>query len=101
MATTRVYRAVSHAEHLDILRCGQFLQGPNSLEGKWFADTLSGAHLHGIDLHGPNEYHIYEAQVPNEAPSLFRILNLDAHGPARYLEMDDLKGVRPKWVTKG
>jgi len=44
--TTRVYRAVSEAEYQQILRTGRFEQGPNSLEGKWFADTYDSAKLH-------------------------------------------------------
>ena len=44
---TRVYRAVSEAEYQDVLRTGQLRQGPNSMEGKWFADSLEGAQAHG------------------------------------------------------
>ncbi len=34
-----------------------------------------------------------EADDPDNAPSLFRLPNLDGRGPARFLRMDDLKGI--------
>jgi hypothetical protein len=97
-ATTTVYRAVSNAEYQSILDTGQFTQGPNSLEGKWFSDSLEGAQLHGDALHGPGNYQIIQADVPNDAPSLFQQPNLDGRGPARYLDLQDLSGVQPKPV---
>jgi hypothetical protein len=95
---TRVYRAVSEAEYQQILRTGRFEQGPNSLEGKWFADTLEGAQAHGRALHPQGGFRIIEADVPNNAPSLFQQPNLDGRGPARFLHMDDLGNVRPRPV---
>jgi hypothetical protein len=97
-ATTTVYRAVSNAEYQSILDTRQFTQGPNSLEGKWFSDSLEGAQLHGDALHGPGNYQIIQADVPNDAPSLFQQPNLDGRGPARYLDLQDLNGVQPKPV---
>jgi len=95
---SRVYRAVSEAEYQDILRTGQFRQGPNSLEGKWFADSLEGAQAHGNSLFGIGNFRLIEADVPNNAPSLFQQPNLDGLGPARYLHLDDLNGVTPQPV---
>lgn len=93
---SRVYRAVSEAEYEHILRTGRFAQGPNSMEGKWFADTLEGAHAHGRYLYPQGNYRIIEADVPNNAPSLFRMTNLDNRGPARFLHIDDLVNVRAR-----
>jgi hypothetical protein len=78
---------------------GRFLEGPNSLEGKWFADTLQGAEKHGERLYGSGNYHLVEANVPDDAPSLYRKDNMDGHGPARYLHLDDLHNVVPRLVT--
>jgi hypothetical protein len=93
---SRVYRAVSEAEYHDILQTGRLRQGPNSLEGKWFGDTIEGARLHGDALQGPGKYRIIEVDVPDNAPSLFRQPNLDGRGPARYLHLDDLNDVIPR-----
>ena len=95
---SRVYRAVSEAEYLDILRTKRFRQGPNSLEGKWFADSIEGARLHGDALQGRGKYRLIEADLPDSAPSLFRQSNLDGYGPARYLHQDDLNNVTPRFL---
>ena len=41
--TTTLYRAVSEAEALSVRMTGKFSAGPNSLGGKWFAETLEHA----------------------------------------------------------
>ncbi len=92
---TRVYRAVSEAEYQDIVTTGRFRQGPNSMEGKWFADSLKGAQDHGNALFKKHAFRLIEADVPDSAPSLYRLPNLDDFGPARYLDLDDLNGVTP------
>ncbi len=91
--STRVYRAVSDAEYQQMLRTGRFELGPNSLNGKWFADTLEGAQAHGSALYPRGGFRIIEADVPNSAPSLHQVPNLDGRGPARYLHLDDLGNV--------
>jgi hypothetical protein len=99
---TRVYRAVSEAEYQDILKTGQLRQGPNSLEGKWFADSLEGAKAHATGngktppLFPDGKYRLIEVDVPNNAPSLSTRPNLDGHGPARYLHNDDLPPLKPR-----
>jgi RHS repeat-associated protein len=93
---TRVYRAVSEAEYQDILRTGRFNPAPNALEGRWFADTLEGAQARGRGLYPQGGFRIIEADVPNNAPSLFQLPNLDGHGPARFLHLDDLGNVTPR-----
>lgn len=87
---------MSEAEYQDILRTGRLRQGPNSTEGKWFADSLDGAKAHGEGLFRDGEFRLIEADVPDDAPSLFRLPNLDGHGPARFLDMDDLDDVEPR-----
>jgi hypothetical protein len=91
-----VYRAVGEAEFQQVMRTGMFEVVPISAEGKHFADTLEGARAHGEALYGPGQYHLIEADVPDDAPSLFRWTNLDGRGPARFLHIDDLKGIRPR-----
>jgi hypothetical protein len=95
---TRVYRSVSEAEYWDIVENGRFRQGPNSLEGKWFADSLGGARSHGEALYPDGEFRLMEADVPDDAPTLFQLTNLDGRGPARYLELEDLEGIVPRKV---
>jgi hypothetical protein len=98
---TRAYRAVSQAEYDIALATGRFTQGPNSLEGKWFADHYDNALLHGNALQGPKNFRILEADLPNNAPSLFKVPNLDGRGPATYIHLDDLKGVTPRPYNGG
>ena len=93
---TRAFRAVSEAEYQQILRTGKFEVGPNAMEGKWFADSFEGATAHGNALEGPGQFRIIEADVPNNAPSLYTHSNMDGRGPARYLHIDDLQGVTPR-----
>jgi hypothetical protein len=82
---TRAFRAVGEEEYEDILATGEFRPGPNSLEGKWFADSLEGAKAHGNVLYPDGNFRLVEADLPNDARSLFRLPNLDGKGPARYL----------------
>ncbi len=91
----RVYRAVSEAEYADIVRTGRMRQGPNGMEGKWFADSLEGAVARGEALSAGGGYRLIEADVPDDAPSLDQLPNLDGRGPARYLDVEDLRGVEP------
>jgi hypothetical protein len=93
---TRVYRAVCEAEYQELLQTGRFLEGPGSLEGKWFADTIEGVLAHGRAFYPDGDYRVIEADVPDNAPGLFQQPNLDGRGPARYLHVDDLKDVIPR-----
>jgi RHS repeat-associated protein len=93
---TRAYRAVSEAEYQDILATGRMRQGPNSLEGKWFADSLEGAQAHGTGLYPDGRFRLVEVDIPNNAPSLATRTNLDGRGPARYLHNDDLPTLQPR-----
>lgn len=95
---TRCYRAVGKAEFEDIMHTGQLRPGINTLEGKWFADTLDGARLHGETLYPGEDFYLIEVDVPDDAPSLSRRDNLDGFGPARFLHSDDLHGLKPRVV---
>lgn len=91
----RVYRAVSLEEYEDIRRTGRLNPSPYGTEGKYFADSLDGAHLHGVGLEGSRKYHIITADVLEDAPSTEFFPNMDLRGPARYIHCDDLQGVSP------
>src|ERR1700722_12250969 len=93
---TRVYRAVSEAEYQDILATGLLRQGPNSLEGKWFADSLEDAKAHGKGLMPDGNFRLVEVDVPDNAPSLHLDPDLDGRGPARFLHNDDLATLVPR-----
>jgi hypothetical protein len=92
----RVYRAVSEEEYQQILATGTFKVVPQRCEGKHFVDTPEGARRFGEALFGPGRSQIVEADVPAKAPSLHRWTNLDDFGPAWFLHIDDLVGVRPQ-----
>jgi hypothetical protein len=47
-------------------------------------------------LYPGGKYRLIEADIPDDAPSLFRQPNLDGRGPARFLHVDDLKDVVPR-----
>jgi hypothetical protein len=70
-------------------------------KGKWFADSYENALLHGDALEGVGKYRILQADLPNSAPSLFKMSNLDGRGPARYLHLDDLVDVTPRPFNGG
>lgn len=93
---TRVYRAVSEAEYQDVLSSGVLRQGPNTMEGKWFADSLEGAKDNGNGLFPDGNFRLIEVDVPDNAASLFKLENLDGHGPARFLHNLDLPPLLPR-----
>ena len=101
MGYTRAYRAVSLQEYADILITGKFRVGPSSMEGKWFADTLEGALGHGQALYPGGDFKLIEADLPDDAPSLFKEPNIDGKGPGRYLAIEDLGNVVPRAVETG
>jgi len=43
MSSITLFRAVSVAEYQSIMRLGAFSSSDNSLEDKWFAESLSAA----------------------------------------------------------
>ncbi|MEI8366946.1 MAG: hypothetical protein WCJ31_00820 [Planctomycetia bacterium] len=98
---TRVFRAVGEDEYHDIVSTGRLREGPNSLEGKWFADSLDGAIAHGKALFPDGRFRLVEVDVPDDAPSLFRQPNLDGRGPARFVQNDDLPALTPRPLEPG
>jgi RHS repeat-associated protein len=90
--TTTLYRAVSEAEALSVSATGNFSVGPNSLGGKWFAETLEHARQWGDLLNGKGASRILEVKLPKSgADQLMRIERLDNVGPARYGELGQLE----------
>jgi hypothetical protein len=87
---------VSQAEYDELMETGSFQQGPNSLQGKWFAESPEAASQWGDALNGPGNYRIIEIEVPsNAADQWFRIQQLDGIGPARYAPLGPLNGAGP------
>jgi hypothetical protein len=68
------------------------------MEGKWFADSIESASAHGNALQGPGNFRLIEADLPDNAPSLYQHPNMHGHGPARYLDINDLNCVTPRPV---
>jgi hypothetical protein len=70
---------------------GKFAEGPNSLGGKFFAETAEHAAQWGERLQGAGNYRIITADVPTSVADQFmRWVKLDAIGPARYVELEQL-----------
>ncbi|KAF1714291.1 hypothetical protein CSC71_04445 [Pseudoxanthomonas sangjuensis] len=90
--TTTLYRAVSEAEAASIRATGRFSIGPNSLEGKWLAESLKHAKEWGDKLNGKGISKLLEIKLPKSiADKLFRVEKLDGVGPARYAELSQLE----------
>jgi hypothetical protein len=62
--TTRLYRAVSHGEFDQLMKTGKFAAGPNSLGGKFFAESAEHAAQWGERLQGTGNHRIITADVP-------------------------------------
>jgi hypothetical protein len=89
----RLYRVVSWEEVVDIRQCGTLRQGPNSLEGKWFAERFSHAEAWGRSLYpaGTTGLHVIDVDVADDiANRWFRWDMLDTIGPGRYAEAGEL-----------
>ena len=84
-----LYRHVSPGELADIGKNG-FRPGPNSLGGKWFAESGEHASQWGRVLNN-GEGSIVKVRVPGSfADQLMRLEKLDGIGPARYVEPHQL-----------
>lgn len=91
--TVVLYRAVSEAEALSVGATGRFSAGPNSLGGKWFAESVNDARQWGDVLNGPGASRILEITLPRSVADQFmRLERLDGIGPARYGELGQLDG---------
>ena len=87
---TTLYRAMSNAEFQQLMTTGQFHAGPNSLGGKWMAETLPHALRWGRVLEGAT-FRVVEIQVRSSAAGSFlRTPRLDGIGPARYAELHQI-----------
>ena len=98
MEIVTLYRAISEAEWLQIMRTGKFEAVPSSLEGNFFAESAEDAAQCGEMLEGASHYRIVEVDLPTSvANSLLRWEKLDGIGPARYGELHQLHDavVRP------
>ena len=90
---TTLYRAVNSDELKQIERTGKFEAGANSLGGKWFAESADHARQWGNVLNGKGASTILEVKLPRcQADQLMRMERLDAIGPARYGELEQLHG---------
>ncbi len=88
-----LYRAVSQAELRQIQRTGTFQAGPNALGGKWMAESADHARKWGDAMHEKGNAAIVEVQLPKaQASQLMRLERLDGIGPARYGELEQLRG---------
>jgi hypothetical protein len=90
--TDFLFRAVSQAEFIDILITGGFQICPNSVEGKYFAETVDDAIEWGSLLYKNNDFRIIAVELPTgEADKLYRWKSLDGIGPARFAGLQDLR----------
>ncbi|WP_185545959.1 RHS repeat-associated core domain-containing protein [Variovorax sp. KBW07] len=95
--TTTLYRAVTQGELTQIQRTCRFEAGPNSLGGKFFAESREHARQWGDAMNGKGNSTVLEAQMPrSQADRLMRWDRLDGIGPARYGELDQLRDVKIK-----
>jgi RHS repeat-associated protein len=93
---TSLYRAVSPAEYEQLMKSGTFQAGPNSLGGKFFAESAAHASQWGTKMDGAGNCKVIEAQFPkNAADSFMRWDKLDGIGPARYGELGPINAAKP------
>ncbi|MEW5976651.1 MAG: RHS repeat-associated core domain-containing protein [Acidobacteriota bacterium] len=95
---TVLYRAVGMAEFEQVMKTGKFLAGPNSLGGKFFAESFADAGKWGNLLEGAGNFRVLEVTVPtSEASKFMRWERLDGIGPARYGNLEQLSNavIRP------
>lgn len=89
--TTTLFRAVSEAEYQQLMQTGRFAARPNSLGGKFFAESAADAARWGDVLRGAGNYRIISAELPTSAADqLMRWVRLDGIGPARFGELEQL-----------
>lgn len=88
-----LYRAMSQAEHDDLIQSGTFREEPQSrsLSGKWFAESPEHAEQWGNRFYQNSNFRIVEVMFPSSiADAFFRVPMLDGIGSARYAEIDQL-----------
>jgi hypothetical protein len=85
------------AEFNELMQTGVFKIGPNSLEGKWFAERGDHALAWGKLLFPAKDFCVIEAGFRREQAERFmRLPRLDDIGPARYVELEMLNACKPK-----
>ena len=73
------------------MQTGRFATSQNSLGGKLFAESAEHAAQWGERLQGAGNYRIISAELPTStANQLMRWQRIDAIGPARYSELEQL-----------
>jgi hypothetical protein len=87
-----LFRAVSADELTDLRDEGRFRDGPNSLGGKWFAESVEDARRWG-ELLGDDPFHLVRIVVPALRANVHRNARLDGIGPARFFAVAELQGV--------
>ena len=91
-STTTLYRAVGTAEFDSLMATKTFQAGPNSLGGKFFAESAEHAGQWGNAMEGAGNFRLIEARfATSQANNFMRWEKLDGIGPARYAELDQLK----------
>jgi hypothetical protein len=76
------------------MKTGTFQASRNSVGGKFFAESAEDAARWGEKLEGKGNFRIIDAQIPTvKANEFMRWERLDNIGPARYAELDQLRGV--------
>jgi hypothetical protein len=90
--TLLFYRSVSVDEFDDILLTGIFRISSNSLEGKFFAETLEAAKAWGDVLNDSGDFRIIKVELDERVSGILEVfLNLDSIGTAYYVSNDMLE----------
>ena len=90
-----LYRSVSHEEYNQLASTKTFSIGPNSLEGKFFAESYMDAKAWGDVMNGVGNHQVVEISVTKlVAEQMMRWERLDGIGPARYATLDQLQNVK-------
>lgn len=82
--STSLYRSVGPDEFADLKTTGKFRQGPNSMEGKFFANSKKGAMKWGNSFNQSNYIKIKVSQSSLSNPSVSTMKYLDAIDDAFY-----------------
>ena len=90
----KLYRAVCEVECQQVLRTRRLAIIAESMEGKWFAETIEDARAWGIwfyGITGVKHDRIVEFEISDSsAIRLFRLARLDNIGPARFAPVEEL-----------
>jgi len=81
---TTLYRSVGHDELADIKATGKFRQGPNSMEGKFFANSKKGVVQWGKRFNQSNYVKIKVPKSSLSNPTVSAMKYLDAIDDAFY-----------------